>query len=79
MRDANLFQILWFFSQNFTTILIKQNRKGDICSLDCDAIVNSTNETFNEKIGISARIMSLAGNELKQELKQLETCRTGEV
>eukprot|EP01091_Cochliopodium_minus_P019473 TRINITY_DN8195_c0_g1_i1.p1 TRINITY_DN8195_c0_g1~~TRINITY_DN8195_c0_g1_i1.p1 ORF type:complete len:486 (+),score=148.48 TRINITY_DN8195_c0_g1_i1:41-1498(+) len=52
--------------------------KGDICTLDVDAIVNSTNETFNEKTGISARIMSLAGGELKQELKQLESCRTGE-
>ena len=52
---------------------------GDITSLDCQAIVNSTNETFSERAPLSARIYSRAGPQLKAFIKEhLQVCRTGE-
>eukprot|EP01121_Diplochlamys_sp_Union-15-3_P019750 TRINITY_DN7516_c0_g1_i2.p1 TRINITY_DN7516_c0_g1~~TRINITY_DN7516_c0_g1_i2.p1 ORF type:complete len:591 (+),score=109.18 TRINITY_DN7516_c0_g1_i2:233-1774(+) len=52
--------------------------KGDICLLNVDAIVNSTNENMLETAGISGDILSKGGSDLKQEISTLENCRTGE-
>jgi len=47
-------------------------------TLDADAIVNSTNESLNEKNGFSENLVKLAGPEMAKELTFLEGCRTGE-
>jgi O-acetyl-ADP-ribose deacetylase (regulator of RNase III) len=40
--------------------------------------VNSTNESLNEKNGLSEKIVELGGEELIKEIISLEGCRTGE-
>jgi len=52
--------------------------EGDLTKLDVDAIVNSTNESLNEKNGLSEKILQLGGDELLKECTALEGCRTGE-
>jgi len=52
--------------------------KGDICLLNSDAIVNSTNESMTEATGLAGEILEKGGPELKAELTALESCRTGE-
>ena len=44
-------------------------RNGDISALNVEAIVNSTNESLNDKSPMSERIVSRGGSELKRELK----------
>eukprot|EP00299_Pterocystis_sp_00344_P011737 c5529_g1_i1.p1 GENE.c5529_g1_i1~~c5529_g1_i1.p1 ORF type:complete len:514 (+),score=106.34 c5529_g1_i1:118-1542(+) len=51
---------------------------GDICHLQIDAIVNSTNESLNDLTGISGEIFRAAGGQLEDECNELEGCRTGE-
>jgi len=52
---------------------------GDISSVDCQAIVHSTNESFTDKSSVSARIYSKAGPHLRAYIKDhLKVCRTGE-
>ena len=52
---------------------------GDITSLDCQAIVNSTNETFSDRSALSARMHSKAGPQLKAYIREhLKVCRTGD-
>jgi len=46
--------------------------------IDADAIVHSTNESLNEKNGLSERIIEAGGEELVKEIISLEGCRTGE-
>ena len=47
--------------------------------LEAQAIVNSTNESLNDKGPLSERIFQMAGPELAQECReQLQGCRTGE-
>ena len=40
--------------------------------------MNSTNESLNEKNGISERVIEAGGEELVKEIISLEGCRTGE-
>mmetsp|Transcript_16212 Transcript_16212/g.18045 ORF Transcript_16212/g.18045 Transcript_16212/m.18045 type:complete len:634 (-) Transcript_16212:80-1981(-) len=51
---------------------------GDICNVESDAIVNSTNESMLDVSGLCGRILSKGGPELKEEIENLEACRTGE-
>lgn len=52
---------------------------GDITQLDCEAIVNTTNESFSDRNPLSAAIYKKAGPELKHYLKNsLRACRTGD-
>uniref|UniRef100_A0A665X5I0 Macro domain-containing protein n=1 Tax=Echeneis naucrates TaxID=173247 RepID=A0A665X5I0_ECHNA len=52
---------------------------GDIALLNCTAIVNTSNESLNDKNTVSDSIHQLAGPELRDELLKLKGCRTGEV
>ncbi|XP_033107037.1 protein GDAP2 homolog [Anneissia japonica] len=53
--------------------------EGNISQLDTIAIVNSTNETLNDKNPISEEIFAKAGPDLQRELhQQLKGCRTGD-
>lgn len=53
---------------------------GDITCLKVDAIVNSTNETMNERNPVSDAIMAKAGPGLLDEIRrEIKVCRTGEV
>ncbi|XP_071954722.1 protein GDAP2 homolog [Antedon mediterranea] len=53
--------------------------EGNICRLNSIAIVNSTNETLNDKNPISQEIFDKAGPDLQKELcEQLRGCRTGD-
>jgi len=60
------------------TLVILCIRSGDITKINTDAIVNSTNESLNEKNGISERMIESGGEELVKEIFSLEGCRTGE-
>lgn len=52
---------------------------GDITTLSCHAIVNTTNETFSDKSPACTRILSKGGPQLKYFVKeQIRTCKTGE-
>ncbi|XP_013780164.1 protein GDAP2 homolog [Limulus polyphemus] len=52
---------------------------GDLSCLRAQAIVNSTNETLNDKNPLSERILRRAGLQLKYELHtNIKGCRTGE-
>ncbi|KAM9343635.1 ganglioside-induced differentiation-associated protein 2 isoform 2-T2 [Pholidichthys leucotaenia] len=51
---------------------------GDIALLNCTAIVNTSNESLNDKNPVSDGISQLAGPELRDELLKLKGCRTGE-
>uniref|UniRef100_A0A3Q3KIB8 Macro domain-containing protein n=1 Tax=Monopterus albus TaxID=43700 RepID=A0A3Q3KIB8_MONAL len=51
---------------------------GDVALLTCTAIVNTTNESLNDKNPVSDSIHQLAGPELREELLKLKGCRTGE-
>lgn len=52
--------------------------KGDVWTMQLDAIVSSTNETLTETQGVNGAIMHHAGPELMLEIEKLEGCRTGE-
>ncbi|XP_060944141.1 ganglioside-induced differentiation-associated protein 2 [Limanda limanda] len=51
---------------------------GDIALLNCTAIVNTSNESLNDKNPVSDSIHQLAGPELRDELFKVKGCRTGE-
>uniref|UniRef100_A0A4W6G0B3 Ganglioside induced differentiation associated protein 2 n=1 Tax=Lates calcarifer TaxID=8187 RepID=A0A4W6G0B3_LATCA len=51
---------------------------GDLALLNCTAIVNTSNESLNDKNLVSDSIHQLAGPELRDELLKLKGCRTGE-
>uniref|UniRef100_A0A3B5MJC6 Macro domain-containing protein n=1 Tax=Xiphophorus couchianus TaxID=32473 RepID=A0A3B5MJC6_9TELE len=51
---------------------------GDVALLNCTAIVNTSNESLNDKNPVSDGIHQLAGPELREELVKLKGCRTGE-
>lgn len=52
---------------------------GDITLLNCEAIVNTTNESFSDRNPMSARIYNKAGPAMRIYLKEtLKFCRTGE-
>ncbi|MEQ2239741.1 Ganglioside-induced differentiation-associated protein 2, partial [Ilyodon furcidens] len=51
---------------------------GDVALLNCTAIVNTSNESLNDKNPVSDNIHRLAGPELREELVKLKGCRTGE-
>ncbi|XP_019963323.1 ganglioside-induced differentiation-associated protein 2 [Paralichthys olivaceus] len=51
---------------------------GDIALLNCTAIVNTSNESLNDKNPVSDSIHQLAGAELREELLKVKGCRTGE-
>ncbi|XP_028992630.1 ganglioside-induced differentiation-associated protein 2 isoform X2 [Betta splendens] len=51
---------------------------GDVALLNCTAIVNTSNESLNDKNPVSDSIHRLAGPELREELLKLKGCRTGE-
>ena len=53
-------------------------RKGDLLTLEVDAIVNTTNESLSDRTDLCGRIFKEAGQELAQEIATLEGCRTGE-
>lgn len=53
---------------------------GDITTLDCDVIVNPTNESFTDSSAFARRLFQRAGRPLLEHVrKQLRTCRTGEL
>lgn len=45
---------------------------GDVALLNCTAIVNTSNESLNDKNPVSDRIHQLAGPELRDELLKLK-------
>uniref|UniRef100_A0A671UCQ8 Ganglioside induced differentiation associated protein 2 n=1 Tax=Sparus aurata TaxID=8175 RepID=A0A671UCQ8_SPAAU len=51
---------------------------GDVALLNCTSIVNTSNESLNDKNPVSDSIHQLAGPELRDELLKLKGCRTGE-
>ncbi|XP_010779633.1 ganglioside-induced differentiation-associated protein 2-like [Notothenia coriiceps] len=57
---------------------IQESSCGDIGLLNCTAIVNTSNESLNDKNPVSDSIHRLAGAELRDELLKLKGCRTGE-
>mmetsp|Transcript_50282 Transcript_50282/g.129443 ORF Transcript_50282/g.129443 Transcript_50282/m.129443 type:complete len:304 (-) Transcript_50282:2514-3425(-) len=52
--------------------------RGDIWNLEIDAMALPTNKTFSLRNEMLATIHLLAGNELSEEQRLLEECRTGE-
>ncbi|XP_017796657.1 PREDICTED: protein GDAP2 homolog [Habropoda laboriosa] len=53
---------------------------GDICALQVDAVVNSTNETMDDNSPMCQRIFAQAGSALKLEiLHDAKECKTGEI
>ncbi|XP_041857726.1 ganglioside-induced differentiation-associated protein 2 isoform X2 [Melanotaenia boesemani] len=52
---------------------------GDVALLNCTAVVNTSNESLNDKNPVSDSIHQLAGPELRDDLLKLKGCRTGEV
>lgn len=44
-------------------------RKGDICKINTEAIVNSTSETLNDKNPVSENIIAKAGVDLRREIR----------
>ncbi|XP_014255616.1 protein GDAP2 homolog isoform X1 [Cimex lectularius] len=54
--------------------------EGDITQLRVDALVHSTNETFDDRSTLSDRIFNKAGPGLKNELfESVQECKTGQV
>ncbi|ELU00298.1 hypothetical protein CAPTEDRAFT_229066 [Capitella teleta] len=52
---------------------------GDITELDTEAIVNSTNETINDKHPQSVKLMKAGGSDLAKDVEaNVKACRTGE-
>lgn len=52
---------------------------GDITTLNCHAIVNSTNETFSDKSETCTRLLNKGGPLLRNYIRQhVKTCRTGD-
>lgn len=52
---------------------------GDICTLNAQAIVNSTNEALNDTNALSSRIFKAAGPLLRAELQNIvKVCKTGD-
>lgn len=52
--------------------------RGDVALLNCTAVVNTSNETLNDKNPVSDSIYRYAGSELQEEMQKLKGCRTGE-
>lgn len=48
------------------------NSTSDVALLNCTAIVNTSNESLNDKNPVSDRIHQLAGAELRDELLKLK-------
>ena len=53
--------------------------KGDITEMDCDAVVNSSNNTLSKGVGgVDKDVHDAAGEGLSRELASLHGCKTGE-
>ena len=51
--------------------MISVSRNGDVTQLNVEAIVNSTNESLNDRNLVSERILAKAGPRLRKELRTL--------
>jgi O-acetyl-ADP-ribose deacetylase (regulator of RNase III) len=63
---------------NFVFTTQNKKRDGHILSIAVDVIVNSTNDTLNDKTGQSGDILMNGGQAFINEINGLEGCRTGE-
>jgi O-acetyl-ADP-ribose deacetylase (regulator of RNase III) len=61
-----------------SSFFMTQKRMGNICTLNTDAIVNSTNESMTNATGLSGQVLEAAGPEIRSEIYKTEQCRTGE-
>jgi hypothetical protein len=51
---------------------------GDICKLQIEIIVNTTNERLNDHAGISGRILHYGGQQLVKACSNTDGCATGD-
>lgn len=51
---------------------VSPDSAGDVALLNCTSIVNTSNESLNDKNPLSDRIHQLAGPELRDELLKLK-------
>lgn len=56
----------------------KPHRCGPAHKLECDALVNPTSESLNDPHPVPREILLAGGPDLRAELAQLQSCRTGE-
>lgn len=62
----------------YTFLSLFNNSSGDVALLNCTSIVNTSNESLNDKNPVSDYIHQLAGPDLRDELLKLKGRVEGE-
>lgn len=65
-------QITSVFVNKISVLAPLHGSTGDVALLNCTGIVNTSNESLNDKNPVSDRIHQLAGPELRDELLKLK-------